>query len=60
MTNEELKGLQVRVDELGVELDVIMSKIHDHQTELETLWERYWSIYGELTNTIAPQAESEE
>lgn len=59
MTNEELKGLQIRVDELGVELDAIMSKIHDRQTELETLWDRYWKLYGELADTITPMAESE-
>ena len=50
MTNEELKAVSVRVDEISIELNVIMDEIQDHNTILEVLWERYWKLFNELTN----------
>lgn len=50
MTNEELNAILVRIDEICLELDVILGKISDHNTEVEVLWERYWKLFNELTN----------
>lgn len=50
MTNEELRAVSVRIDEISIELNVIMDEIQDHNTVLEVLWERYWKLFNELTN----------
>ena len=50
MTSEELRAHMARINEITIELDVIMGKIQDHQTELETLWKRYWELFHELTD----------
>ena len=50
MTNEELSAMLVRIDEIRLELDVILGKISDHNTETEVLWERYWKLFDELVN----------
>ena len=50
MTNEELNAMLVRIDEIRLELDVILGKISDHNTEIEVLWERYWKLFNELVD----------
>ena len=50
MTNEELRAVSVRIDEISTELNVIMDEIQDHNTILEVLWEKYWKLFNELTN----------
>lgn len=52
MTNEELKQLQGHIDDISIEMDVIMHKIQDHNTEINALWHRYWKLFGELTDEI--------
>lgn len=52
MTNDELKEHILSLDEMSIELDVIMGKIKDHNTEIETLWDRYWEIFNKLTEMI--------
>ncbi len=50
MTNEELNTMLVRIDEIRLELDVILGKISDHNTEIDVLWERYWKLFNELVD----------
>lgn len=52
MTNEELQGLQVRIDHMSARLDAIMEGIHKRQDEIDDLWSQYWRIFGELTDEI--------
>lgn len=52
MTDEELKEFQVRIDEMSVELDSIMHRIQERETEIDALWERYWRAFGGLTDEI--------
>lgn len=52
MTNDELKEHILSLDEMSIELDVIMGRIKDHNTEIETLWDRYWEIFNKLTEMI--------
>lgn len=52
MTNEELKKLQKRIDNMSIQLDAIMEGIHKRQDEIDDLWARYWRIYGELADEI--------
>ena len=52
MTNEELKELLKRVDNMSAQLDEIMKGIHKRQDELDDLWAQYWRIFGELTDEI--------
>ena len=52
MTDEELKELQVRIDEMSVELDSIMHRVQERETEIDALWAQYWRIFGELTDEI--------
>ena len=59
MTDEELKDYEVRIEETNLELEVIMQKIQDHQTELDVLWDKYWKAYGKLTDMIVSGKENE-
>ncbi len=52
MTNEELKELQTRLDDMSAQLDAIMTNINKRQDEIFELWERYWRLFGELTEEL--------
>lgn len=52
MTDEELKELLKRVDDMSAQLNAIMEGIHKRQDELDDLWAQYWRIFGELTDEI--------
>lgn len=52
MTDEELKELLKRVDNMTAQLDEIMKGINKRQDELDDLWAQYWRVFGELTDEI--------
>ena len=57
MTNEELSELQARIDNISAQLDAIMKGITSRQAEIDELWERYWRLFGELTDEIKGESE---
>lgn len=52
MTDEELKELLKRVDDMSAQLDEIMKGINKRNDEVDDLWAQYWRIFGELTDEI--------
>ena len=52
MTDEELKELLKRVDDMSAQLDEIMKGINKRNDEVDDLWAQYWRIFGELMDEI--------
>lgn len=58
MTDEELKELLKRVDDMSAQLDEIMKGINKRNDEVDDLWAQYWRVFGELTDEIKVEDEA--